>query len=161
MLNALRLFAFLVGTFSLIPAQAGQVNRLANIYYEDIFGPAGCQNTNRCSAVSSLTPSDALLSINHVYCAVTTRAQLQLMYFQVWTAPPGSAGAVVVRSIYLGFPPVTANATNGFYYYNFDQNVFFLVGQNRYVVLSAQTIPGDTLGLGVSCSITGTMVPPQ
>jgi|EndMetStandDraft_6_1072998.scaffolds.fasta_scaffold06014_5 hypothetical protein len=159
MLNAIRLFAILVGTFSLIPAQAGQVQRLTNLYYEDIFAGVSCPSTNRCSSVSSPTPSDAFLSINHVYCSVTTRAQLQLMYFQVWTAPPGSGGTVL-RSVFLGFPPVTANAANGFYYYNFDQNVFFFVGANRYVVLSGQTIPGDTQGVSLSCSITGTMVPP-
>jgi hypothetical protein len=159
MLTAIRLFAFLVGIFSLAPAQAGQVNRLNNVYYEDIFAGASCPSTNRCSVVSSPTPSDGYLSISHVYCSVTTRAQLQLMYFQVWTAPPSSGGALI-RSVFLGFPPITANAANGFYYYNFDQNVFFFVGQNRYVVLSGQTIPGDTQGVSLSCSITGTMVPP-
>ncbi|MGY8704837.1 hypothetical protein RAD16_03715 [Bradyrhizobium sp. 18BD] len=157
--TALLLFAGTAWNCASIPAQAGQVQRLTNLYYEDIFAGVNCTNTNHCSGVSSPTPSDGYLSINHVYCNVTTRAQLQLMYFQVWTAPP-SSGGTVLRTVFLGFPPVTANAANGFYFYNFDQNVFFFVGQNRYVVLSGQTIPGDTQGVSLNCSITGTMIPP-
>jgi hypothetical protein len=78
------------------------------------------------------------------------------MYFQVWTAPPGP-GASVLRSVFLGFSPVPATTT-GLYHYNFDHEVFFLVGQNRYVVLSAQT--ELAAGLSTSCAFTGVMVPP-
>jgi hypothetical protein len=79
---------------------------------------------------------------------------------QVWSAPPGTSGANVLRQVSLGFlPPVLAKGVPGENNYSFDNNVLFLVGQNRYVIFEVKTQENGILS--IDCAITGDMVPPQ
>lgn len=139
-------------------AQAGVV-RLNNAYYEDTMDTkSGCDSitSSRCTLSSTITPSDAYLSVKHVSCNATTGSLILFVYFQVWTAPPGTSNALLVRSTMLGFPNPTA-LPNGTYKYAWDTDTFYVAGKGKYVVLSAQT--WDAKGAFLTCGIMGEMIP--
>jgi hypothetical protein len=76
---------------------------------------------------------------------------------EVFSGPPGSAGANILRSVALSFSaPITRATTN---VYNIDHDILYLIGQNRYVVFDAATSQGSST-INVGCTITGNMLPP-
>jgi hypothetical protein len=152
------LLATLLGAF---PTNAGQVSRLANVYYEDIFGGKVCNNTNFCQNSSSATPSDNYTEIKHVYCRLTSaNSQLVTLDLQVYVSPPVAGnGQSPLRSLPLSIPQPQFVQGTSTYWYNLDQDVVFLVGQSRYVAFSA-TNAGLLTTTTMTCGFTGDMVPP-
>jgi hypothetical protein len=151
----------MAGTFWAISAYAGAV-RVGNTYYEDIFATSACPSTSFCQAISSsATPSDNFLRLQHFYCKIRTvdASPMLSLALQVWTAPPGTAGATSLRGVPLSFPaPVLAKGVPGENNYSIDSSIFFLAGQSRYLVFAAAT-QGNGI-LSMDCAVTGDMVPP-
>jgi hypothetical protein len=139
-------------------AHAG-ASRVGNDYYEDIFPVKTCNNTSGCAAPSSAaTPSGLYTRMRHFYCsiAVGSNGFLYLLQAEVWTAPPGTSGATLIKAVPLTLPqPVSFVGIN---FYNMNQDILLSTGPGRYVVFDA-TATGSVPSISLTCAITGDLIP--
>jgi hypothetical protein len=142
-------------------AYAG-ASRIGNAYYEDIFPVPACNNINVCLAVSSsATPSDTFLRMHHFYCKViianSTSTVLSDLSLELWTAPPSTSGATQIKRVPISFSQPVASAGNNVY--SIDHDILLATGPGRYVVFEANVT--QVAPIGLTCAITGDLLPPQ
>jgi hypothetical protein len=156
--NFIRPLAMAAGALWAASAHAG-TSQIGNVYYEDIFAQKLCNNVSVCFAPSSATPAGVYLRMQHFYCTVATSAPASLIVLelQIYTAPPGTAGASLIKDVRLSFPTAVVDPNNN-NVYNTDHDILLVTGPGRYVTFAA--FPGQTTGLiSLNCAITGDLIP--
>ncbi|MBV8850842.1 MAG: hypothetical protein JOZ16_14805 [Methylobacteriaceae bacterium] len=158
-----RFASFLIAAVMALPSlPAHAASRIGNVYYEDLFEIKNCVTVTFCVAPSSNpTPSDSYTRVKQVYCYVTANgAPVSTASLEVWSAPPNSPGANILKLVPISISPGVPSSTNNhFFTYSFNDDVLFVVGVNRYIAVEIGL--AEFGSPSVRCAVTGDMLPLQ
>jgi hypothetical protein len=146
-------FAVIALAFA-VGSQAKATPLTYGTYYEDSEA-VNCSGSTACRLNFSQFPSDNLVLINKLNCSIASTAELNQFVLEI-SATSGGGPVAGNRILPLGLPnPAIINSS---YYYNFQQDAQYLIGQGRFPYLLAST--ASSTGISMVCTIVGTLVTP-
>jgi hypothetical protein len=151
-----RLTKFAVVALALaVGSQAKAASLTYGTYYEDTE-TANCNSTPSCRLNFLQFPTDNLVMINKLNCSINASSQLGSLTLDIAAT---SGGTSISRFLPLGLPNPTL--VSSIYYYNFQQDAQYLIGQGRFPYIFAPVASlGGTSTTQISCTIVGTLVTP-
>jgi hypothetical protein len=153
-----RLAQFVVVALALvIGSHVKAANLTYGTYYEDTETNA-CVNAASCRLNFLQFPTDNLVMINKLNCAISATSELGSLSLNI-AATSGGPSIAGGRFIPLGLPNPTF--TSNTYLYNFQQDAQYLIGQGRFPYIFAPVASiGGTSTTTMSCTMVGTPVTP-
>ena len=137
----------------IIAARADATQLIYGSYYED-NGFVSCTSTSSCRLDFAQTSATDLTMITRINCA--SASTVQLTEFTLYVA--ATTGGTPVGNRFLPLELPAPALVNFVYYYNFQQDLQFLVGQGRVPYVNILNATGGTTSL--RCTIVGTPVSP-
>lgn len=141
---------------ALIGLMIGGSSSAAPLSYGAYYDETGVSNcgASLCRLNFSQTPTDKLVMVRKVNCAITSSSPVYQGFLFIATT---NGGAAISRNLPL---PIAAPIaiSGGNYATNLESDIHWLIGQGRFPGLAFVT--SVTANIGVSCTITGDLIDP-
>ncbi|HEV2159580.1 hypothetical protein [Bradyrhizobium sp.] len=135
-----------IATTLIISTQANAAPVRYGTYYDDLQVGTSCSGNYTCQVNFSQLPSDRLLMLSKVNCSINSSQPLATAMV---SASTGSGGWSLGRGVSFSLGPALFAAN--LYFYSFETDARFLIGQGRYPYIQASTSSFVNANFQMSC----------
>ena len=139
----------------IIGTQANAAPVIYGSYYDDLFRGTTCGGNYFCQVAFSQLPSDRLFMLSKVNCSINSTQPLATATV---SASATSGGSSIGRGVSFNLGPALFAAN--LYFYSFETDTRFLIGQGRFPFVQVSTSSFVNANFQMICGIVGDLVTP-